>query len=98
MAANYDDMSFTPPYLATIAALTLIIHGDRDHFFPVSIAVELYQALPRAHLWVIPNAFHLDKVGGYRDDLGQGQTALFREYFTQTVVDFLAHRWVTADS
>jgi len=30
---SYDDMNFTPPYLSTIKARTLIVHGDRDPFF-----------------------------------------------------------------
>ena len=30
---NYDDMNFTTPYLSTIKARTLIVHGDRDIFF-----------------------------------------------------------------
>ena len=32
---SYDDMNFTPPYLSTIQANTLIVHGDRDKYFPV---------------------------------------------------------------
>lgn len=32
-AERYDDMNFTPPYLATITCQTLIIHGDRDSLF-----------------------------------------------------------------
>ena len=34
---SFDDMNFTAPLLSTIRARTLIIHGDRDEFFPVSI-------------------------------------------------------------
>ena len=51
-------MNFTPPYLSTITARTLIVHGDRDPFFPVSIPVEMYRAIPHAYLWVIPNGGH----------------------------------------
>ena len=29
-ATSYDDLAFTPPQLGTIAARTLIVHGDRD--------------------------------------------------------------------
>ena len=32
---SYDDMNFTPPYLSTITASTLIVHGDRDQAFPI---------------------------------------------------------------
>ena len=35
---SYDDMNFTGPYLSTVTAQTLIVHGDRDVFFPVEIS------------------------------------------------------------
>ena len=56
---SYDDMNFTPPYLATIKARTLIVHGDRDTFFPVSIPVEMYSAIPGAALWIVPQGGHV---------------------------------------
>lgn len=61
---SYDDMNFTPPYLSTIAAKTLIVHGDRDPFFPVSIPVEMYQAIPNSSLWIIPNGDHVELLTG----------------------------------
>jgi len=54
-ADSYDDMNFTPPYLSTISARTLIVHGDRDVFFPVSIPVEMCRAIPYSYLWIVPN-------------------------------------------
>jgi pimeloyl-ACP methyl ester carboxylesterase len=57
-ADSYDDVNFTPPYLATITAQTLIVFGDRDPFYPVSLAFELHAGIPRSYLWVIPNAGH----------------------------------------
>jgi pimeloyl-ACP methyl ester carboxylesterase len=57
-AESYDDVSFTPPHLATITAETLIVFGDRDPLYPVSLAMELYEAIPRSHLWVVPNGGH----------------------------------------
>ncbi len=51
---QYDDMNFTGPYLSTIAARTLIVHGDRDPLYPVDIAVEMYTAIPDSYLWIIP--------------------------------------------
>jgi len=56
---SYDDMNFTPPFLSKIRASTLIIHGDRDPFFPVQMALEMYRAMPHAYLWVIPNGGHV---------------------------------------
>ena len=55
---SHDDMAFTPPLLATIAARTLIVHGDRDPLYPVEMAMELYRSIPSAALWVVPNGGH----------------------------------------
>jgi pimeloyl-ACP methyl ester carboxylesterase len=62
-------MNFTSPYLATITARTMVIHGDRDPFFPVSIAVEMYQSIPNSALWIVPNTGHdtLTSLGGVRE-------------------------------
>ena len=78
---NYDDMNFTKPYLSTITARTLILHGDRDHFFPVSIPVEMYQAIPRSYLWIVPNGGHIP-IGGNR-----------AEVFRRTALEFLQGDW-----
>lgn len=52
------DPDFTPDVLMTISAPTLIVFGDRDPLYPVSIAFDLYQAIPNAALWVVPNGGH----------------------------------------
>jgi pimeloyl-ACP methyl ester carboxylesterase len=83
-AENYDDMNFTPPYLSTISARTLVVHGDRDPFFPVSIPVQMYAAIPSAYLWIIPNWGH-----GMPSDGPERLAALFRE----TVLAFLSEAW-----
>ena len=57
-AESYDDVTFTPPYLGTISAETLIVFGDRDPLYPVSLACEMYRAIPRSHLWVVPHGGH----------------------------------------
>jgi pimeloyl-ACP methyl ester carboxylesterase len=56
---NYDDMNFTAQSFSTITARTLVVHGDRDNFFPVEIAVSIYQSIPNAALWIIPNGDHV---------------------------------------
>lgn len=56
---NDDDMNFTEQSLSTITARTLIIHGDRDHFFPVEIPVGIYRSIPDAELWIIPGGDHV---------------------------------------
>lgn len=55
---TYTDMNFTPPLLSTIQTRTLIMHGDRDEFFPLHMPVELYQSLPNAELWIVPGTGH----------------------------------------
>lgn len=60
---DYEDMNFTAPYLTTIEARTLIVHGDRDIFFPVSIPVEMYQAIRGSELWIVPRGEHVPIYG-----------------------------------
>jgi pimeloyl-ACP methyl ester carboxylesterase len=57
-ADDRDDMNFTAATLSTITARTLIVHGDRDPFYPVELAVELLRGIPNSSLWVIPNGGH----------------------------------------
>jgi pimeloyl-ACP methyl ester carboxylesterase len=56
---NFDDMNFTAQSLSTITARTLIVHGDRDNFFPVEIPVSIYRSIPDAALWIIPGGDHV---------------------------------------
>lgn len=60
---SHEDMNLTPPYLGTIKARTLIVHGDRDEFFPVEIPVQMYQAIPASQLWIVPNGDHVPIYG-----------------------------------
>jgi pimeloyl-ACP methyl ester carboxylesterase len=80
---SYDDVNFTKPYLSSIKTSTLIVQGDRDQFFPVPIALEMYNAIPNAYLWVVPNSGHS---AGLRTTEG-------RKIFTDTVLDFLDWNW-----
>ena len=66
---SYDDVNFTKPYLSTIQAKTLIIHGDRDKFFHVDVALYMYEAIPDSYLWVVPNAGHALVLGDHADDI-----------------------------
>lgn len=80
---SFDDMNFTPPYLSTITARTLIIHGDRDAFFPVDIPVMEYEAIPDSYLWIVPNGGHVPLLFDERE----------REFFLLKVKQFLAGEW-----
>jgi len=55
---SYDDLNFTAADLGKITADTLIVFGDRDPLYPLSIATDMYAAIPRAYLMVLPNAGH----------------------------------------
>ena len=78
---SYDDMNFTPPYLSTITARTLIVHGDRDPLYPVNLAMEMYAAIPRSYLWVVPN-------GGHGPIFGE-----MTPRFVETALAFLGGGW-----
>jgi pimeloyl-ACP methyl ester carboxylesterase len=58
MMPDGDDPNFTKEDLARIRAGTLIVFGDRDPLYPVSLAAELHEAIPRSWLWVVPNGGH----------------------------------------
>ena len=58
LAENYDDVNFTKQSLSTITARTLIVHGDRDNFFPVEIPISIYRSIPDAELWIVPGGDH----------------------------------------
>ncbi len=52
------DVSFQREELATIAAPTLVVHGDRDELYPVELALELFRGIPNAWLHVVPGGTH----------------------------------------
>lgn len=51
-------MNFTPPYLSTVQARTLIVQGDRDPLYPVELSLEMAKAIPQSSLWIVPNSGH----------------------------------------
>lgn len=55
---DYEDMSFTTERISQIRARTLLVWGDRDPYYPIDVAIELYQAIPNAALWVLPSQEH----------------------------------------
>jgi pimeloyl-ACP methyl ester carboxylesterase len=80
-ADSFDDVNFTPPLLGTITADTLIVFGDRDPLYPVPLAFELYSAIPKSHLWVVPN-------GGHGPVFGERAPR-----FAETALSFLRGKW-----
>ena len=77
---SFDDMNFTPPYLSTIRASTLIIQGDRDKYFPIPIAAEMHRSIPNSYLWIVPN-------GGHVPDIENST------WFAGPILEFLRGEW-----
>lgn len=59
LSGNGDDMDFTAEDLSVITARTLVVHGDRDRFFPLVIAEQMSRWIPGAELWVIRGGEHV---------------------------------------
>ncbi len=55
---SYDDMNFAAEDLSAIRARTLVVQGDRDFLYPVEMSVEMYRAIPKSSLWIVPNGGH----------------------------------------
>jgi len=70
------DHAYTPDQLRTIASPALIVHGDRDIFFPVSIAVTMYESIPNSELCILPRC-------------GHEVPDRFVDHFVNIVLDFL---------
>lgn len=77
----YGDPAITPDQLATIQARTLLVHGDND-FVPVAQSWEMYQHIPGAHLWIVPNGWHLPHFGGLNE-----------KDFIRRASEFLSGEW-----
>lgn len=60
---NYSDMTFSARDLGTISARTLVVHGDRDNFFPLDIPLSMYEGIPQSQLWIIPGGGHVPIYG-----------------------------------
>jgi pimeloyl-ACP methyl ester carboxylesterase len=74
-------VNFTPDILSSITAKVLIVHGDRDGFFPVSIPAEMHNSIPKSYLYVVPNGGHIPILGKNKSN------------FTQTALEFLRGMW-----
>jgi pimeloyl-ACP methyl ester carboxylesterase len=63
-------------YLSRIAQPTLIVNGDHDIIIPTINSYHLYQHLPNAELWLLPDANH-------------GSHFQYPARFSRRVIDFL---------
>jgi pimeloyl-ACP methyl ester carboxylesterase len=55
---NDDELPFDPTSIGWLTQPVLVLHGDRDEFFPVYIPTRLYEGLPRGELAIFPNTGH----------------------------------------
>lgn len=58
LAESVEEIAVTPRQLSTIETRTLIVVGDRDPLVPLAGALEMYDAIADAALWVIPAEGH----------------------------------------
>lgn len=65
---SYGDVDFKAADLGKIKAQTLIVHGDRDEFFPVEIPVSMYKSTPKSQLWIVPRGDHSPTAGAPQDE------------------------------
>jgi pimeloyl-ACP methyl ester carboxylesterase len=72
--------------LRTISAETLIVFGDHDPLYPVSLAFDVHAAIPSSYLWVVPN-------GGHGPVFGAGAAR-----FVETATAFLRGEWHNASA
>jgi pimeloyl-ACP methyl ester carboxylesterase len=67
--------------LKAIKCPSLIICGDHD-LIPIEHTVKIYQAIPRAYLWVVPNSGHPTLIQ-HRDDFNKLVDEFFEQPFHQ---------------
>ncbi|HVC33066.1 MAG TPA: alpha/beta fold hydrolase [Chloroflexota bacterium] len=57
-ADDPSELPFEPADLHGISRPVLLLHGDRDEFFPVRVPIALYQAMPNSELCILPSTGH----------------------------------------
>lgn len=78
MAEDVDDVNLAPPVLGSITARTLIVFGDSDPLYPVSLALELRDAIPHSLLRVVPGGGHGPIFGPHAAAFVETATAFLR--------------------
>jgi pimeloyl-ACP methyl ester carboxylesterase len=68
--------------LAAIDVPFLVLHGDRDRFFPVEVPTTLYGSLPDSELCILPQT-------------GHGIPSERPSWFDEIALDFLERRYTT---
>ncbi len=81
LADHYNEF---PPAISNILCDTLIVMGDRDELYPLSIALEMHEALPSSYLWIVPNREHTCTFDS---------PEMFLEAFTHNALKLLNDEW-----
>ena len=76
---SYDDMNLSPAMLSAIKTKTLIVHGDRDPLYPITIPVEMARSIKAAYLWIIPGGGHSPVFGKTADSFRKIASAFFAD-------------------
>lgn len=79
---DYDQPNIPFSALKAIKCPSLIICGDHD-LIPIEHTTKIYQAIPRAYLWVVPNSGH-PTLQEHRDDFNK----LVDEFFVKSYHKF----------
>ncbi|HVW16367.1 MAG TPA: alpha/beta hydrolase [Mucilaginibacter sp.] len=74
---DYDQPNIPFSALKVIKCPALIICGDHD-LIPIEHTVKIYQAIPRAYLWVVPNSGHPTLIE-HADDFNKLVDEFFRK-------------------
>jgi len=86
------DFQMTDEEIQSISAKTLIIQGDRDDFFPISVPLSLDENISNTELWIIPNTYHTamfyQNYGLSEADSGGNREAA--EIFPDVVISFFS--------
>jgi pimeloyl-ACP methyl ester carboxylesterase len=53
-----NELPYTPDDLNEITCPTLVLHGDRDIFFPIHVPATMYQSISNSELCILPNCGH----------------------------------------
>lgn len=77
MGDSYHDMNLEPADLRKITTRLLIVHGDRDLFFPANIPTTLHLAVLNSALWIIPFGDHVPIMGKWNSAFREQAMAFF---------------------
>jgi len=91
---QYTDLEFnrehvSPESLRLITTRSLIIWGDRDPAFPLYLPFEMYNSLPNAALWIVPQQGHTPLW------IEMGGDSLAAKIFVKTAREFLLQNEMT---